>query len=290
MILVKDRIKENAAPTSVPPSARPTSDTPLRSFLPSAPFPLERMGNTPAPVPLPTATADSTPTECCLPSSFRPYVHLKGALDFTLALFLLILTAPLVLLALVLVKLTSRGPAFFSQVRLGRDGHPFILYKIRTMTHDAEKDGARWCLPGDSRVTFVGRWLRASHLDELPQLWNVLRGQMSLVGPRPERPEFVPHLIQAIPEYAQRLEVRPGLTGLAQVQLPADTDLASVRVKLAYDLYYVRHTGFWLDLRIGWATLLKMAGLPFSVVRWLFFLPPRPVVEAAYQSLSPSTV
>ena len=106
-------------------------------------------------------------------------------------------------------------------MRLGKNGRPFRLHKIRTMRHDCEKaTGPRWAVPGDPRITPLGRFLRQTHLDELPQLWNVLRGEMSLVGPRPERPEFVPDLEQAIPHYRDRLLVRPGVTGLAQVQLP----------------------------------------------------------------------
>src|SRR5262249_6969319 len=116
-------------------------------------------------------------------------------------------------------------------------------------------------------------------LDELPQLWNILRGEMSLIGPRPERPEFVPALEQAIPRYRERLAVRPGVTGLAQVQLPADTDLDSVKRKLQYDLCYVARCGLWLDLRIFLATALKMMGVSFPTLARIFFLP-RPA-EAA---------
>ena len=137
--------------------------------------------------------------------------------------------------AAIVVKLTSRGPAFYTQIRLGQDGRAYAIYKLRTMTHDCEKlSGPQWSKKGDCRVTAVGRLLRRSHLDELPQLWNVLRGEMSLIGPRPERPEFVPRLERSLPHYRARLHVRPGVTGLAQVQLPPDTDLGSVRRKLAY--------------------------------------------------------
>src|SRR5262249_56317768 len=110
--------------------------------------------------------------------------------------------------------------------------------------------GPRWSMPGAPRVTPLGWFLRASHLDELPQLLNVLKGEMSLIGPRPERPEFIPELERALPCYRQRLNVRPGVTGLAQVQLPADSNLASVRRKLAYDLYYVERLSPWLDRRL----------------------------------------
>src|SRR5262249_18845124 len=176
--------------------------------------------------------------------------------------------------------LTSRGPAFYTQARLGRNGRAYTLYKLRTMTHDCERhSGARWAMPGDPRVTPFGAFLRKTHLDELPQLWNVLRGDMSLVGPRPERPEFVPTLAQSIPHYRERLRVKPGVTGLAQVRLPADTDLESVRRKLAYDLYYVKHMGPWLDTRLVLCTLFKMLGLPFRLLAAMFWLPRAPVSD-----------
>jgi lipopolysaccharide/colanic/teichoic acid biosynthesis glycosyltransferase len=213
----------------------------------------------------------------------------KRAGDVVLALVLLVLNAPLLVLAVILVKLTSRGPVLYSQVRLGRGGRPFTLYKIRTMAHQCESlTGIRWSTPGDPRITPVGRFLRRTHVDELPQLWNVLCGAMSLVGPRPERPEFVPQLEHAIVRYRERLLVRPGLTGLAQVQLPPDTDLDSVRVKLAYDLYYVREVGWWLDLRILLGTALHVVGVPFRSLRRLLCLPDREVIEGAYQASLPS--
>ncbi|MFO0966059.1 MAG: sugar transferase [Gemmataceae bacterium] len=214
----------------------------------------------------------------------RLFLAAKRITDISLALLLFVLTLPLVLLAMGLVRLTSRGPAIYRQTRLGKSGRPFTMYKIRTMTCDAEKDGARWSLPGDARVTAVGRWLRRSHVDELPQLWNVLKGDMSLVGPRPERPEFVPQLEAAIFHYRKRLLVRPGVTGLAQVQLPPDSDLDSVRLKLAYDLHYVRHAGPWLDLRICWATGLRMLGFSFRVLHALFRFPQRGLIEAQYRA------
>jgi lipopolysaccharide/colanic/teichoic acid biosynthesis glycosyltransferase len=214
------------------------------------------------------------------------YGWIKTVVDRVAALLLLVLTAPLILLAMVLVKLTSRGPALYSQTRLGRHGMPFTIFKIRTMAHECESlTGVRWSVPGDARITPVGRWLRKSHVDELPQLWNVLWGAMSLVGPRPERPEFVPRLEQALPHYRARLLIRPGVTGLAQVQLPPDTDLGSVRIKLAYDLHYVRQLGFWLDVRIVWATVLKMVGIPFRVIRWVFSFPSRQIIVDEYARL-----
>ncbi len=206
-----------------------------------------------------------------------------------MAVMLLVLTAPLLLFAAVLVKLTSRGPVLYSQVRLGLHSRPFTLYKVRTMTHQCESfTGVQWSTPGDPRVTPVGRFLRRTHLDELPQLWNVIRGEMSLVGPRPERPEFFPQLEQVIPRYRDRLLVRPGVTGLAQVQLPPDTDLASVAVKLAFDLYYVRRVGGWLDIRLLVGTALKIVGVPFGGLRVLLWLPPREIIVDAYWASLPA--
>jgi lipopolysaccharide/colanic/teichoic acid biosynthesis glycosyltransferase len=208
------------------------------------------------------------------------------AADWVLAVTLLILTAPVILLSVLLVKLTSRGPAFYWQTRLGLNGRPYLLRKIRTMYHDCERlTGPRWAMPGDSRITPIGRVLRLTHVDELPQLWNVLRGEMSLIGPRPERPEIAVSLDRAIPHYRGRLLVRPGLSGLAQVQLPADTDLASVRLKLAYDLYYVHYMCFWLDLRLMIATGLYLLRTPFAVARALLRIPSGEAVEGPYRSV-----
>jgi lipopolysaccharide/colanic/teichoic acid biosynthesis glycosyltransferase len=202
------------------------------------------------------------------------YQRAKPGADFLIALALLVFAAPLTFLSALLVKLTSKGPAFYSQTRVGLHGKCYRIYKIRTMHHNCEREsGPRWSTVGDPRITRVGRFLRQTHLDELPQLWNVLRGEMSLVGPRPERPEFVGALEQAIPGYRQRLAVCPGVTGLAQVQLPADMDLESVRRKIAYDLCYIERVSFWLDLRIIVCTALKVAGVPFPVLRTLFWLP-----------------
>jgi lipopolysaccharide/colanic/teichoic acid biosynthesis glycosyltransferase len=197
---------------------------------------------------------------------------------------LLVPAAPLILVAALLVKLTSRGPVFYAQTRLGLHGQPFRIYKIRTMVVDSEKDGACWSVPGDPRITTVGRLLRKTHLDELPQLWNVLKGDMSLVGPRPERPEFVPALELAVLRYRERMLIRPGLTGLAQVQLPPDTDLESVRRKLACDLFYVCHAGLWLDLRLLLTTAFYLVGscvLPCRLLR----IPRGVVVEDHYGRL-----
>jgi lipopolysaccharide/colanic/teichoic acid biosynthesis glycosyltransferase len=239
----------------------------------------------------PASFADGSPTPTRwgeLPPN--AYLAVKSVLEFVSATVLLVLTSPVILLTVMLVKLTSRGPAVYSQVRLGLRGKPYRIYKIRTMVHDCEKrSGARWSSDDDPRVTWLGRLLRRTHLDELPQLWNVIRGDMNLIGPRPERPEFLPMLEQAIPHYTDRLLVRPGVTGLAQVQLPADTDIESVRRKLAYDLYYVRQASFWLDLRILTCTVFKVAGLPFHVLGRLFRMPTRTEVERDYGNLTEPT-
>lgn len=189
----------------------------------------------------------------------------KRAVDFALALVLTVATAPLLALVVVLVKLTSEGPAIYSQTRTGLGRRLFTILKIRTMYHDCERlSGPQWSTENDPRVTPIGRLLRRTHLDELPQLWNVLRGEMSLVGPRPERPEFVAELERAVPRYCERLSVRPGLTGLAQVNLPPDSDHEDVRRKLAYDLHYVENASLWIDLRIMLATGLFLTGVPFT--------------------------
>ena len=216
------------------------------------------------------------------PLRHRWYLSAKHAADFALAALLTLPAVPLVLLAALLVKLTSRGPALYSQTRVGENGRLFTIWKIRSMIHNCESlTGPRWSIPGDPRVTLIGAFLRKSHLDELPQLWNVLKGEMSLIGPRPERPEFVPELERELPGYWQRLLVRPGVTGLAQVQLPPDTDVTSVRRKLAHDLYYIRHLSPWLDVRLLFCTAFYALGLPFGVAARLLGIPDGAEVEEA---------
>jgi lipopolysaccharide/colanic/teichoic acid biosynthesis glycosyltransferase len=210
--------------------------------------------------------------------------YAKSALDYVGALVLLLLTAPIFIFAAIAVKLTSRGPVIYCQTRTGKDGRPFTVFKIRTMTHDCERHtGAVWASPADSRITFVGRWLRRTHIDELPQFWNILRGEMSLVGPRPERPEFVVRLEQVFPDYRRRLVLKPGLSGLAQMQLPPDTDLESVGRKLIYDLYYVDRRTLWLDIRIILCTICKVLHIPLAVPRVLLQLPTLNQFELASQ-------
>ncbi len=224
----------------------------------------------------------------CLPAGFR---LAKRSTDIAGAILLLVLCSPILLAAAILVKLTSPGPVIYSQTRVGlnlrkksaadrrrsagghadavvdrrqpgRDrreassyGMPFTIYKLRTMRTDAERHGARFASAGDSRITPVGRLLRRTRIDELPQLWNVLRGDMSLVGPRPERPEFMEQRSQQIPDFVDRLGLRPGLTGIAQVVNGYDNEIGGFRRKVAYDLLYLQNCCLLNDLRILWRTV-----------------------------------
>ena len=178
-----------------------------------------------------------------------------------LALFLCVPAIPAILVLMVLVRVTSRGPAIYHQIRVGKNGKSFTMYKLRSMRVDAECDsGPVWSQDGDARVTPIGRFLRDTHLDELPQLFNVVKGEMDLFGPRPERPEFTKVLAEEINGFQDRLQVLPGVTGLAQINLPADTDLASVRKKLILDLEYIETASLSLDLRMLFATFLRLFG------------------------------
>jgi sugar transferase (PEP-CTERM system associated) len=180
----------------------------------------------------------------------RGTLFVKRLLDLVVASAGLIAALPVMLLVALAVKLDSPGPVFFRQDRVGRGGREFTLWKFRSMRYDAEKGGARWAVRNDPRVTRVGRFIRKTRLDELPQLWNVLVGDMSLVGPRPERRLFVEQLQQRCPWYEQRLVVRPGLTGWAQVKAPYASTFEESIEKLKFDLYYVKNLSFFLDISI----------------------------------------
>ena len=183
----------------------------------------------------------------------------KRPIDAILASIGMLLGAPLMLGCALLVRLTGPGPIIYKQVRVGRYGRPFWIYKFRTMRTDAEKNGATWAKKGDSRVTPIGKFLRKTRFDELPQLWNILVGDMSLVGPRPERPEFVEELRRHVPHYDLRHLVQPGLTGWAQVRFRYGASIADSQRKLAFDLYYVRHCNLAFDAAIWLRTLAAMA-------------------------------
>lgn len=171
--------------------------------------------------------------------------------DIALALVASVLVAPFMPLVALAITLDSPGPVLFRQVRVGRGGRPFTLYKFRTMRQDAEKDtGPVWARANDARVTRLGAFLRRCRIDELPQLFNVLRGDMGFIGPRPERPEFVADLSREVPFYEQRHAVRPGLTGWAQVRFPYGASKADALEKLRYDLYYIKNRAFMLDMEI----------------------------------------
>lgn len=170
-----------------------------------------------------------------------------------------IVTAPLTLLLMAItalaVKLESPGPAIFSQLRVGLGGKRFTIYKFRSMCIDSEQSGPRFAEHRDSRVTRVGAFIRRFRIDEIPQMWNIFRGDMSLIGPRPEQPGFVEEFNEQIPYYAYRHQVRPGITGWAQVHQGYAADVEATRDKLEYDLYYIKHLSFWLDILIGFKTL-----------------------------------
>jgi exopolysaccharide biosynthesis polyprenyl glycosylphosphotransferase len=195
-------------------------------------------------------------------SRFDIYLLLKRGMDILFAIIGLLLFAILLPLIALASHLDSHGPIFFRQWRLGKGGRLFQVYKLRTMIRDAEHDtGPLWAREDDPRITRVGRWLRRTRLDEVPQLVNVLRGEMSLIGPRPERPEFVLALSATIPFYRARHVVKPGITGWAQVRYGYGSTEEDALIKLQYDLYYIRHRSLALDILI----LLRTAGRILSL-------------------------
>lgn len=202
----------------------------------------------------------------------RPSRYLAGdnLAERLFAACLLVPGIPLIGFLCLVIRATSRGPAIFRQRRVGRHGVEYTMYKLRTMRGDAETGtGPVWSVNGDPRLTRIGRLLRRVHLDELPQLINVVKGEMSLVGPRPERPEFVEVLEDVVPGYCERLRVRPGITGLAQVNLPPDSGTLSVRRKVRLDVEYIRTAGRLLDFQILVCTALKVFFIPAGWRIWL---------------------
>lgn len=191
------------------------------------------------------------------------YMRLKYIFDRVVAISLLVVLWPLILVLWLAVKATSPGTGFYLQDRVGLDGKVFRVIKLRSMCRNAEAGGKLiWSNKADARVTPLGRVLRKLHLDELPQLWNVARGEMSLVGPRPERPEITISLENMIPGYHSRHRVRPGITGLAQVNLEPDTNINLTRKKQVLDVRYIENANWWLDLRLIFATSLRVFGVP----------------------------
>jgi len=194
------------------------------------------------------------------------YHDRKRLWEFPLALMLAFPALAMTVVLIGLVRLTSRGPGIYAQVRSGKNGKVFTMYKLRSMYSDAEKNGIQWCAgESDRRITPIGYWLRKLHLDELPQIINVLRGDMSFCGPRPERPEIVEHLVKCVPYYKSRLAVRPGITGYAQINLPADSDTVSVMKKQTLDLDYIETASLTADLRMVACTALRLVGVPGSI-------------------------
>jgi exopolysaccharide biosynthesis polyprenyl glycosylphosphotransferase len=178
------------------------------------------------------------------------YDFIKRIFDFILALLVSVILCSLALLIIILIKVTSAGSAIYRQNRVGRNGKEFTLYKFRTMRIDAEKDGAKWAQKNDNRITKFGSILRSTHLDEMPQLWNILRGDLSFVGPRPERPEFTSQLRLEVPHYEIRHTILPGLTGWAQINYRYGADVNDAIEKLKYELYYHHNRSIVFDILI----------------------------------------
>lgn len=174
----------------------------------------------------------------------------KRIFDILLSLFLLVLYSPLLIISMILIKLTSKGPVFYKQERVGRNEKTFIMYKFRSMVQNAEEYGPEWAGEQDPRITKIGKILRKMYIDEIPQLVNVLKNEMSIVGPRPERPFFVNKLKNEIPYYYKRLSVKPGITGWAQIKHKYDSSLEDVKEKLQYDFYYIENMSLKLDFKI----------------------------------------
>lgn len=194
--------------------------------------------------------------EYCGHQESRSYDTWKGLMDRFIAIILTIIIAPFYLLLIGILLLFHGRPIFFSQVRTGQNNQPFTLYKLRTMVVDAEKGGAQWAKPKDARITTIGKFLRKTRLDELPQLLNILKGEMSLVGPRPERPEMIDKtLAPNIPFYNLRHLVKPGVTGWAQVSFRYGFSTEDSAEKLQYDLYYVKNKDLWLDIIVIFKTI-----------------------------------
>lgn len=206
-----------------------------------------------------TQSARSRVSSTRTPRVSRGYHAVKRATDVAGASLGILLSAPVVLACAAWIKACDRGPVIHKQWRVGHNGKLFRLYKLRTMRLNAEAPGvARFATAGDPRVLPLCGWMRKSHVDELPQLWNILRGEMSLVGPRPERPEMIEELRPDVPQIDRRLECAPGLTGLAQVKNGYASDISGTRRKVAMDLRYMRNRSVWNEFRLLLATVPKL--------------------------------
>ena len=194
------------------------------------------------------------------PIAAPPEIKGVGYFSRLCGLFGLLLALPILALAAAGVFVISPGPVLYRQTRIGLGGRPFVMLKLRTMQLGAEETGVLWSPPEDPRILPGTRWLRATHLDELPQLWNLARGEMALVGPRPERPEFVPELTREIPCYDLRHRIPPGITGWAQVMHPYGSSVEDARRKCEYDLYYLKHRSWALDVLVLFETALAVLG------------------------------
>jgi lipopolysaccharide/colanic/teichoic acid biosynthesis glycosyltransferase len=196
--------------------------------------------------------------EVSTPLRNERYSTIKRVIDILIIIILFIPTLLIVGVAGLVVKISDGGPVFYRQIRLGQFGQHFSIVKLRTMRVDSESTGAQWAQIGDSRVTTIGRFLRATRVDELPQVWNVFRGEMSFIGPRPERPEFYKVIVEKVPSFGLRLACKPGLTGWAQVNFPYGSSVRDSRIKLMFDLFYIKNASVMLDIKIITRTVLAM--------------------------------
>ncbi len=194
-----------------------------------------------------------------LAGSVSAYVPFKRILDLSLIVVFSPIIIPIMVVTAILIKIESRGPVFFWQKRVGVHGKVFNMLKFRSMTTDSEKEGSKFAQNGDKRVTRFGRIMRKMRIDEIPQLWNIIHGDMSLIGPRPEQVAFVEKFEKAIPKYSARHIVRPGITGLAQVEQGYVDDENGTRTKLVYDLHYIENLSFKMDMEIVGKTIYTMA-------------------------------
>lgn len=212
------------------------------------------------------------------------YANVKHWISFPVAAVLLVVLAPVIAVGALAVRLTSRGPAFYRQTRVGRGGQLFSIFKLRTMVQDAEAGiGAVWSDPDDDpRVTRVGKLLRKTHVDEFPQLLNVLMGDMDLIGPRPERPEMIEKLRLLVPHYTERLHVRPGISGLAQLLVGAERTPEDTERKVQHDLFYIHHLSPLLDLKIVFSTVTHFVKEFFAIFVAALALPSSLHIEQSF--------